>query len=291
MTLLPSNTSKLHPPKRPSPAYVERLLAAAEAMHAELGNLRQQADARQYHLEQVDREVALAARLQRDFLPRKLPEVGSLRFHVVHQPAAGVSGDMFAIDRLDEHHLGLHQIDAVGHGMPAALLAMFLHHAVRPKQVDADAYRLLAAGEVLAGMNVSLCGQGLTSGFFATAVYAKFNAEHGCVEFARGGHPMALHISGDDVLTVGGDGALLGIIPDEVFTVEHVQLARGDRLIFCTDGAEAIFADEGAGDPDIWRDAIAERRGLSATDLAADIRRAIGSKPDDDVTVIIVERV
>ena len=275
---------------RTSPEFVERLLAAAEAMKAELDNLREQADARQYHLEQVGREIALAARLQRDFLPRKLPEVGCLRFHVAHRAASGVSGDMYGIDRLDEAHVGLHLIDAVGHGMPAALLSMFLHHAVRPKIVGDRGYELLAPGEVMSRLNSSLCGQSLSNGFFATALYAKLNAETGVVEVGRGGHPLPLLVREGRVFPVPCDGALLGIIPDETFEVGRVDMREGDKLVFCTDGAEALFAsDGGPGDTDTWTSGIQARASLSAKALAADVLGRIGDPPADDVTVVVVE--
>jgi serine phosphatase RsbU (regulator of sigma subunit) len=292
--------SKLSVPRQPSgptagqvdPAYVDRLLGAAEAMRAELDNLREQADARRYHLEQVDRELKLAARLQQDFLPRELPEVGCLRIHAVHQGVGHVSGDMYGVERLDEHHLGIHLIDAVGHGMPAALLAMFLRHAIEPKTITDAGYTLLPAGDVLQRLNASLCTQSLTSGFFATALYAKADCRTGTIEIARAGHPQAVHLTKDEATYLGGDGALLGIIPDEAFKPAAVTLAEGDRLVFITDGAECLFADTRYGDPEAWLHAMRARRHLPAAALAKEIEAEVAKvKPDDDVTVVVIERV
>ncbi len=260
-------------------------------MRSELDNLREQADAKRYHLEQISRELKLAARLQKDFLPSVMPDVAGLTFHSYHRGMDHVSGDMFGVERLDENHVGVFLIDAVGHGMPAALLAMFLRHAVTPKIIVDDGYELLAPGDVLAKLNQSLCGQGLSHGFFATAMYAKACAETGAVELSRAGHPLPIHVGADAVQYVGGDGALLGVIKDECFEPATVELAVGDKLVMITDGAEAIFADSRYGDQDSWLAAVTRRRDATAAELVADIRQYCDdNEPEDDVTVVVIER-
>ncbi|MEM1011228.1 MAG: PP2C family protein-serine/threonine phosphatase [Planctomycetota bacterium] len=287
---VPRQPEGLTPAQR-TPEFVGRLLAAAEAMKSELENLREQADARRYHLEQVDRELRLAAKLQGDFLPAAMPLVDGMTFHSFHRGVGHVSGDMFGVDRLDEHHVGIHLVDAVGHGMPAALLAMFLGHAIQPKVIQEHGYELLPPGDVLKALNATLCNKGLSHGFFATALYAKANAATGQVDFARAGHPLPIHMAGDDVRYLGGDGALLGVIADEEFTPESIQLQPGDKLVFITDGAECLFADDRYGDQDAWLAAMTQRRDLSGTELIAEVaRQCEATRPDDDVTVVVVER-
>ncbi len=50
-------------------------------------------------IEQMGEEMRLAARLQRDFLPRRLPEVGPAWFGVLYRPASWVSVDIYDILR------------------------------------------------------------------------------------------------------------------------------------------------------------------------------------------------
>ena len=49
-----------------------------------------------------------------------------MQFHTLFRPASHVSGDLYDVMRLDEDHIGFYMADAVGHGMPAALLTMFI---------------------------------------------------------------------------------------------------------------------------------------------------------------------
>ncbi|XAM00337.1 hypothetical protein OT109_02895 [Phycisphaeraceae bacterium D3-23] len=80
----------------------------------------------------LDEELRMAAQLQREFLPAKLPEVGGVSFHVLYRPAGYVSGDIYDVMRLDEHHLGFFVADAVGHGVPAALMTIYIKRALAP---------------------------------------------------------------------------------------------------------------------------------------------------------------
>ena len=281
-------------PPHLTPALAEQMLSQIDAMQAELDNLRQQSDARRYHLEQVDKELRLAARLQRDFLPKKLPNAGRVRFDCLYRPAGHVSGDIYDARRLDEKHAGLYLADAIGHGMPAALLAMFMCNALRPKRITPDApggYELRPPAEVMRELNETLCGQDLAHATFATALYAKIDLDTGGVEYARAGHPLPILLRGEMMMELGGDGALLGVIPDETFEPCHAQLRPGDRLVLFTDGVESAFVEPGAApDLDAWRAAIFDRRRLSGADLIADlIEHTNGRAAPDDVTVLTVE--
>ena len=58
-----------------------------------------------------------------------------MHFHTLFRPAGYVSGDLYDVARLDERRIGFYVADAVGHGMPAALLTMFIKHALVTKEV------------------------------------------------------------------------------------------------------------------------------------------------------------
>lgn len=262
-------------------------------MQAELENLRELADARRYHMEQVERELRLAARLQRDFLPKRLPNHGRVQFNRLYRPVGHVSGDLYDIRRLDEQHVGVYLVDAIGHGMPAALLAMFMHNALQTKRISLDgSYELLSSSEAMGLLNETLCSQDLAHTTFATALYSRVNLETGDVEFSRGGHPLPMLIRDGEIQEVGGEGALLGVMAEEQFQSYSIKLAPGDRLIFFTDGVETLFVPPGApADMDTWRAAMQERRHLSSDELLADLWQYLKARGPirDDVTVVTME--
>ena len=249
------NPMRIGPPPPLEPAavtttsVVERLelvLREADELRNELNSLRRRDETLNYYMHRLDEELRLAARLQQDFLPKILPQLGPVHFHTLFRPAGYVSGDLYDVMRLDEQHIGFYIADAVGHGMPAALLTMFIKHAMVTKEISGNAYRLLGPGETLSRLNSSLIDQNLSQAAFATALYGVIDVESLEVTVARAGHPNPLLIQTDGAIeTLGCEGPLLGIFPDEKFQDIKFNLRPGERIILYTDGVEVAFTDDG----------------------------------------------
>ena len=199
---------------------------------------------------QIDEEMRLAARLQVDFLPRKLPEFSNVCFNVFFRPASYVSGDIYDVARLDEDHVGFFVADAVGHGMPAALLTIFLKRTLQTKEVTASGYRVIPPDEALHHLNNELVSQQLSLCQFVTMAYAVLNIKTlDAANGRRAGHPapMLLKTTGE-ARELANEGALLGVFPDEKFPLQRVQLSPGDSVLMYSDGFESAFSDpSGAG--------------------------------------------
>ena len=127
-----------------------------DSLRLEFNLLHRRDDTINFYMNRLDEELRLAARLQRDFLPKSLPQLGDVRFHTLFRPAGYVSGDIYDVMRLDEQHVAFYIADAVGHGMPAALLTMFLKHALATKEIYGGGYRLLKPSESMARLNEAL---------------------------------------------------------------------------------------------------------------------------------------
>jgi sigma-B regulation protein RsbU (phosphoserine phosphatase) len=274
---------------------LEILQAELDELRREVGLLRSRDESLGFYMQKLDEEMRLAARIQQDFLPRRLPQFPAVRFTALFRPAGYVSGDIYDILRVDEDHVGLYIADAVGHGMPAALLTMFLKNALQTKEIQSESYRLLRPSESIGRLNSALSGQDLSFASFATAIYGLLDVNRLTFTFARGGHPPPLLQRGDAPLVeLVAEGSLLGVFPDERFEDVTVQLAPGDRLILHTDGLESVFLSSEGPDLLRWRRELDERRQLSTPDLLADLERMIDEQagsltPKDDLTIVIVD--
>jgi sigma-B regulation protein RsbU (phosphoserine phosphatase) len=266
-----------------------------DALGDELDALRRRDETRRYHLHRVDEELRLAARLQQDFLPKFLPTLGPVRFHTLFRPASHVSGDIYDVMRLDETHVGFYIVDAVGHGMPAALLTMFLKNALVTKEIRPDGYRLLEPSRTMARLNDALVQQNLSNATFATALYGHIDVKTLRVTFARGGHPNPVLLTrAGELKTFEAEGSLLGIFPEEQYAETTLQLAPGDRLFIYSDGLELAFTDEGNLDADRWRQTLRESAGRSTAELVEAFQKQLDRTADaqrqkDDLTVVVVE--
>lgn len=196
----------------------------------------------QRRFEETDRELRLAARLQRDFLPHGLPQIGPFVFTSLFRPCSWVSGDIFDVFRLDETHWGFYLADAVGHGVAAGLLTMYIKHAIRPKRLLSDGYMLVPPGDVLGHLNSVLTAQHLPDSQFITGWYGVLNSKTHLLQYAVAGHPPALLVSPDGtVRELHGEGCVLGISADETYTTESITLSAGQRLVVYSDGLEPLL--------------------------------------------------
>jgi sigma-B regulation protein RsbU (phosphoserine phosphatase) len=190
--------------------------------------------------QRVNQELELARRIQQSFLPKTLPEMPQARFAVHYRPCGRVGGDFYDMFRLDEQHVGFYVADAMGHGVPASLLTMFLKKAVRAKEIIDNQYRLLPPQEVLQLLNHDLLDQRLVENSFITMVYGLYDCREGTLRFARAGHPYPVHIPRDGALELlEVQGSLLGVFETN-FAVRVCQLHPGDKALFYTDGTDAI---------------------------------------------------
>ena len=90
------------------------------------------------------------------FLPKVDEAIGGVRFATVYKPASWVSGDIYDVFRVDERHVGFYVADAVGHGMAASLLTLFIKRCLTPKRIEADGYTVLCPSEAIAVLNDGL---------------------------------------------------------------------------------------------------------------------------------------
>lgn len=253
-------------------------------------------------IDRLHQELLLAARVQRDFMPKSMPEIDGLEASVLFRPAGFVSGDTYDVARLDEHHVGFFLADAMGHGVPAALMTLFLTGSLPRKEITGSGYRLVPPAEALTRLNNGLqeCMAGPAR--FATAICGTVNTRTGLITMACAGHPPPLRIGPSGVKPVEVSGMLLGVVADYEYEQVTIRLEEDELLVMHSDGIETIFSPRNTAASDLpsrpmpphYQHLASMRRGESMKDLttamtrlAADIDGQVGSlHQDDDLTVL-----
>jgi len=205
-------------------------------------------------MERLHEELNLAASMQREFTSAPLPEIDGLEFSVLFRPVNFVSGDVYAIRPIDDDHLGFLIADAVGHGVPAALLTMVLANSLAGLDRNAPGARgvvrdpmtegalaRLSPAQVLRTLNSRLCEVQGENARFATAVYGVINRRTLEVRIAGAGHPYPIVVGRETQEEIVTEGPLLGVFPDAEFTEATFTLNAGESLVLYTDGLEAAF--------------------------------------------------
>lgn len=230
-------------------------------------------------------ELAEAAALQREFLPRHAMRGERFDCAVLWRPSRHVSGDIYDVGRLGRRHVGIFLADAVGHGVSAAILAMGLLRRLNLSTADGAPMR---PAEVLGHLNAALLNRSAGATWFATAAYALLDVETGVLRVASAGHPPLLVERGDGGCErIDATGGLLGIFERERFDERLVQLRDGDRMLMHTDGLETLL-----GGADDYLDRLRSlARGRRTDELFTSLLARLetsGDEPEshDDLTVI-----
>ncbi len=245
-------------------------------------------------IDRMDEEMRLAAGVQREFLPTSLPSLGPVNTGVFFRPASYVSGDIYDCLRLDENHLGFWIADVVGHGVPAALLTMFVKRALPTKEITSNSYRLVPPNEALARLNREMFEHSQVNARFATATYGLINCRTLELQLARAGHPYPLRLRSDgsfEELTC--DGPLLAVFPEAEFDLLTVQLEPGDRILMYSDGFEFAFGKPDGDDGKEYRDNLTDLVHQPAESALLHLARAVDAQPgslhqQDDLTALLV---
>jgi hypothetical protein len=216
------------PPKQIQTIYKNKLAEQLSMTGALVDNLTEQ--------------LRLAGLVQQDFLPTQLPNTDRIKWAAVFLPAEWVSGDIYNVVRIDEKHIGFYVADVVGHGMPAALLTIFLKQALVMRATVENTYHIFSPAEVMKNLNKRMASQKLSGYQFATCCYCLLNIETLELTYARAGHPYPVFIRpGEESKQLEVRGSLLGVFKDAEYSEDKVQLKPGDKILLYSDGAEPFI--------------------------------------------------
>jgi sigma-B regulation protein RsbU (phosphoserine phosphatase) len=189
----------------------------------------------------VQRQVELAADVQRRMFPRRLPALPRLDIAARYQPTFVLSGDFYDFVEMGAS-LGLAIGDVVGKGLAAALMMSGVRASLRAHVQDV--YHI---DEVLARVNAALARDTLDNEF-VTLWYGVIDAEKLRLTYCSGGHepPLVFRatpgrapgMADIDELSVGG--MALGIDPTQRYQRGTYDLRAGDVVLLYTDGVTDV---------------------------------------------------
>ncbi len=180
----------------------------------------------------LEKELEIAASIQRSFLPPQLRQLGNIGINTYLKPAKFVGGDFYDIIIIDDSTFGFFIGDVSGKGVSAALI---MAQAISLLRVIARDLREPA--KVLSLLNNQL--QDILKGRFVTGQYLVVHTREGFWEGASAGHPpLVLFDKTRDTLRelLPSSGPPLGLIKNISYETLKRQFAPGDKIFMYTDG-------------------------------------------------------
>lgn len=246
-----------------------------------------------------EREIEEALRIQKDLLPREIPQVSGYTISAAWQPARTVGGDYYDILDFGRDSLGICIADVAGKGLAAALLMANLQAAVRGLSTATT------PPEHLCEQLNSLVRRNIANDRFITLCYAHLDGPRHRLCYTNAGHNAPILVRRDGSWQrLDQGGAILGTFESPRYLMGIAELTAGDRVVFFTDGiteaspAEQSDAETGSEETgDEFGEArllalVAEHRHESAEELQQRILKAAGEHCkghwSDDATLIVL---
>ena len=267
----------------------ETLMVAGAAATTSLRNMQSALRERR-----MQKDLDQAWQIQQGLVPDHSRRFRDFDLYGLSLPESVVGGDYFDYLTTSDHdRLGVVISDAASKGLPAAVQALFVSGAMR----------MAVSFETKMSSLISRLNTLMYDTFpherFVSLFYCEFtHSENGLVLYANAGHCPPLHFRAavgtfEELHPTGG---ILGIIAEQQFRVENINMAHGDILVMFTDGITEAQDRSGTlyGEERLC-DVVRLNASLTSQDIALAIiddvqKYSAGAHYSDDKTLIVIKR-
>ena len=242
--------------------------------------------------EKMERELALAAEIQEDFLPKKSPECKHFEIAGSNIPCYQVGGDYYDFITIDPSHLGIVIADVSGKGVGASLLMASLRAALH-----SEVYPQYKIEKMAVKLN-NFVHRSSSPNSFITFFYCELNKKTCKLKYINAGHNPPLVIDKKGKLhRLESCGLCLGMFPSIEYEVKDLALDVGDMAVLFTDGiTESRNKDNKEFDEERLIKLLRKFSKLPAQKLLEKISEGVdsfisGADRMDDMTLVIIKRV
>ncbi len=239
---------------------------------------------------EIERDIKIAADIQKALLPHHLPEVEGLGIAASTIQSKQVGGDLYDVSMFASGRVSITIGDVSGKGVPAAILMANLYASYKGL-----ARTNLPVEELVNQLNL-LIYNATDNDRYATFFYGVYDPKDRQMAYCNGGHNSPLVIRSDgniELLETGGPA--IGFVTDAEYKSGKVKFNVGDYLLLYTDGVtEAENRNGDFYEIEKLLETALKSLGKSATEMHDNIIQDLhkfskGSKSkSDDVTLISI---
>jgi phosphoserine phosphatase RsbU/P len=237
----------------------------------------------------LDHEIEIASQIQRQLLPKAMPNLPDVAVAGATLSCHSVGGDCFDVIDLGGGRHGFFVGDVAGKGISAALLATLLQGVF-----FTTAAMDIALPGVFSRVNTYLCERSAEDRY-ATVFYGVLD-KMGRFEYVNAGHvpPLVRRKSGA-LEALGSANFPVGMFAEAEYESTRVKLEPGDFLVIYTDGvSEACNVQSELYEEARLRQVVESFNGQTVEELAQTIRDGVksftqGAAQSDDITVLAIQ--
>ena len=230
-------------------------------------------------------DLAMARRLQRSIMNKKLPEISGYRLSSGFYPCEAIGGDALDCIRLSDGRVLLYVADVSGHGVRAAMLTIFIKQEISFLSKESN----LSLTHMVDEIERSFLELDTEESSYITLFLALLNPKTGEIEYENVGHSIAplIYREGEiEELFLPG-APICRWATDASRRTEKTHIFPGQRLLLLTDGVI------GAHSPLRSVQNLKEefmREPFSAKVFIRELRSRMTQDFVDDIVLLICER-
>jgi serine phosphatase RsbU (regulator of sigma subunit) len=241
--------------------------------------------------ERLQSEIAIAATIQRNLLPKEGPTFSGVSFSAHFEPTTSIGGDYYDVFNLDKSRLAVAIGDVSGHGLSTGLVMAMVKAAITTLvEEGADETSLFHRLNELVFRSTERRA-------FMTLAFTIFDLDRRTIRHTNAGHlyPYLLRRGEHAPISIESPSLPLGVRANLTTHAVELELREGDTIVYLSDGIveaqdengeplgfeqlESLLAAYTESSPSIIRDAILDA-----------VAKHSGTRPaDDDRTIMIVK--
>lgn len=241
--------------------------------------------------ERMERELELAADIQRRLLPTVFPRLEGFELTGWSRPARHVGGDYYDLLRVRDGRVAAVLADVSGKGLPAALMVSTVHSALRLLVDQAE------VGPELVGRLNHHIAESSAPNKFITLMLAELDPGRSQVRYVNAGHNPALHVRpSGEARELESGGLPLGLFDGSTYEAGRIDLGVGDLVCIYSDGiTESTSPQDEEFEVERLVDLLGRNRDRPLPEIVGSIDTAVtefadGLNQGDDQTLVLIRR-
>src|SRR4029079_704964 len=235
-------------------------------------------------------QLEIARKVQLELLPDNDPTFENFDISAYIFPTEEVSGDYYDWVRIFDDQIGIVVADAVGKGMPAALLMAFLRASLRA------GVQVGYAPHIALSKVSDLLWDSVEDHQFITAIYGMLDSANRTFVFSNAGHnpPLLIKPNGEYRFVEYGDMPL-GMFREMRYHQHFIRFEQGQVMVIYTDGITEAARENGEEyGQERFAKRVLEGIHLPAKELIDHVRKDVADFTgrkflDDDGTLFVVK--
>lgn len=282
------------------PAHKDELrvrLAAGERTIRMRNAIELQNDALRAAHQQTESELALAAKLQNEYVPAAQWLSPTLQLSTHFAMTRGIGGDSMGVLQPKQGQTLLYQIDVMGHGIASAMLSFALQNAIQQMLgYHVSHGSMPPLHQICRRLNERFPSERF-SGLYFTMVLALIDENENKLSYCQAGHPHPCVVSPEgEMLQIQRGSFPIGLFDFADYETRTLPFMPGSLLMLSSDGLYDVLSPKGAA---LGRECIEQMLMNRVTeDSETLLAQLVSAKSEwqqkeplaDDVSVMLVKR-